>query len=357
MSKRCLLTGIGGSIGIHTFAHIMSNTDWEVVGLVTFRHKGLVDRLVEITADHSDWLKRLHLVVHDLASPISNLTKKKIGSIDYIINLASLSDVEASIEHPVDFIQNNVALTLNLLEYARDIWGLRELNRKPLSGTAFIQFSTDEVYGPTNDMTEVYEEWSPILPSNPYAASKACQEAITIAYWRTYNIPLIITNTMNNFAEMQQPFKFPVIIQKAVESGEEIELHGYDNGDGSVGTGSRSYIHSRNASDALLFILKKPPYLHKAGAVDRPDRYNIVGDKQIDNEDLAKLIAKLMDKPIRYRIIDFHSHRPGHDRHYGLNGRKLKELGWQSPVSFEESLKNTIEWQRQHPDWIQKKGL
>ncbi len=357
MAKRVLLTGIGGSIGVHTFAHIMTNTDWEVVGVVTFRHKGLGDRLIEITREHPEWLDRLQLVVHDLATPISILTKKKIGYVDYIINLASLSDVGASIEHAAEFVMNNVSSTINLLEYARDLWGLVETNKKPLSGTAFLHFSTDEVYGPTSNMNESHEEWSPHLPSNPYAASKAMQEDACIAWWRTFNIPLIITNTMNNFGEMQQPFKFPVIVQKAAGSGELIELHGFDNGDGTAGTGSRSYIHSRNASDALLFILKNSPYLHQSGAVDKPDRYNIVGDKQISNEDFAKLIAKLMDKKLDYRIVDFHSLRPGHDRHYGLNGKKLSEMGWKSPVSFEESMKNTIEWQTRHPEWIQKTVL
>ncbi len=352
MNKRVLLTGIAGSIGVHVYAHIMKNTDWEVVGLVTFRHKGLGDRLIQITKDNPEWLNRLNLVVHDLSTPISELTKKKIGNIDYIINLASLSDVDASIKHPIDFIQNNISLMLNILEYAREIWGLKEMGRKPLSGTAFIQFSTDEVYGPIEKIEEAFEEWSTILPSNPYAASKAAQEAICISYWRTYNLPLIITNTMNNFGEMQQSSKFPVIVQKAIELGEEIELHGYDNGDGTVETGSRSYIHSRNVADALLFILKRVPYLHKGGKADKPDRYNIAGERQTTNEDLAKIISKFMDKPINYKVIDFHSQRPGHDKHYGLNGKKLETIGWKSPVSFEDSLQNTVRWQNNHSEWI-----
>ena len=334
--KRVLLTGISGSIGIHTFSHIMHNTDWEVVGVASYKHKGWMDRIVEMTTAYPEWKDRLTLITHDLTAPFSELTKRKIGHIDYIINMASLSDVEASIQDPVPFIQNNVSLVVNVLEYAREI--------KP---EAFIQISTDEVYGATTK-TQNHPEWSPIVPSSPYSASKACQEAISISYWRTYGVPVIITNTMNNFGEMQQGSKFPAMVQKLIEKGGVVKIHGKE---GDIGT--RYYIHSRNNSDALLFILRNlPPYQHKQGTVDKPDRYNIVGDVQLDNLQLAQTIARHMGKELKYELIDFHSTRPGHDAHYGLDGTKLKNLGWKSPVSFEDSLKTTIEWQRQHPDWI-----
>ena len=342
MSKRVLLTGIAGSIGVHVLGHIMHKTDWEVVGIGSFRHQGLADRIVEVATDHPEWMSRIKMVMHDLSAPISSLTRQKIGHIDYIINLASLSDVEASITQAPDFIQNNIALIVNMLEYAKEV--------KP---EVFIQFSTDEVYGASQTKQDVYKEWSPLVPSNPYAASKACQEMIAIAYWRTYNVPVVITNTMNNFGEMQQPFKYPVMIQKAIEAGEEITIHGNENGD----IGSRSYIHSRNAADALLFILKRLPYMHTPGKADKPDRYIIAGDKQLDNLELAQLIARLMGKELKYKIQNFHQTRPGHDPHYGLDNTKLKEMGWKSPVSFEESLKSTIEWQTAHPDWISKNHL
>ena len=88
------------------------------------------------------------------------------------------------------------------------------------------------------------------------------------------------------------------------------------------------------------------------GEVDKPDRYNIVGDKQLNNLELAQVIARLMDKELKYELVDFHANRPGHDAHYGLDGIKLKEKGWVSPLDFETSLKNTIDWQKNHPDWL-----
>lgn len=337
-NKHVLISGIGGSIAVHFLAHIFHNTDWDIVGIDSFRHKGWTDRVEEMLKTHPDWRERLKIVTHDLCAPISEMMVEKIGHVDYILHLASLSDVEASIQDPVPFARNNVEITLNMLEYARKV--------KP---EVFLMFSTDEVYGPTASKNEVYDEWDPIVPSNPYAASKAAQEAFAISYWRTYNVPLIVTNTMNNFSEMQQPSKFPVMIQKWIAKGEKIKVHG-KAGD----IGSRSYIHSRNAADAVLFILNNlPPHMHEADAADKPDRYNIAGDKQLDNLELAQLIGKLMGKEVDYELVDHHTTRPGHDKHYGLSRRKLERLGWKPPLSFEESLKNTIEWQMKNGRWIE----
>jgi dTDP-glucose 4,6-dehydratase len=335
MSKRLLLTGIGGSIGCHTLCHLLHNTDWEIVGIDSFRHKGLTDRVEEILRVHDSWRSRVQVFTHDLTAPISGILARRIGPIDYIINMASLSDVGASIENPAPFIVNNVQLVVNVLEFARQC--------KP---AVFIQISTDEVYGPSGG-NEEHVEWDTILPSNPYAASKAAQEAIAISYWRSYGVPLIITNTMNAFGEMQQSSKFPAIVQRKVTRGEVVTIHG-----NAQTIGSRYYIHSRNFADALWFLLETTkPYIHKDGEIDRPDRYNIAGDKRINNLDLALLIAELLGKPLQYELEDFHSARPGHDRHYGLAGSKLAKLGWRPPVSFEDSLKSTLEWSRKHPEW------
>lgn len=339
MTKRVLLTGVGGSIAVHFLAHIFHNTDWEIVGIDSFRHKGWTDRVRVMLEDHPDWKKRLFVYTHDLTAPFSPLLQSKIGHIDYIISMASLSDVEASIQDPVPFIENNIALTLNLLEYAREI--------KP---EVFIQISTDEVYGAVSSKyDDLRVEWDPIVPSNPYAASKACQEAIAISYWRTYSVPVIITNTMNNFGEMQQSSKFPAMLQKWIASGKTVQIHGRE---GEIG--SRSYIHSRNFADAVVFLLKNcPPHLHVPNTADKPDRYNIAGDKQLDNLELAQTISSLMGEgELKYELVDTHTQRPGHDPHYGLDGKKIKNIGWGPPLSFEESLKNTIEWQKSNPEWM-----
>lgn len=331
-----MITGVSGSIGCHFLAHFMHNTDWDIVGVSSFRHKGESDRINGMLDNHHDWKPRYRHFTHDLVGPFSSRTKEKIGKVDIIVNLASLSDVEASIQDPVTFIQNNVWITLNMLEYAREV--------KP---EVFIQFSTDEVYGPCEEGHR-FEEWSPIIPSNPYSASKASQEAIAISYWRTYGVPLIITNTVNNFGEYQQASKFPVIVQKKVANGEVVPIHGKE---GEQGT--RYYMHSRNAADAVLYAIKHlKPHMHVPNAVDKPERVNITSDDKKTNLEMAQAVAEAMDKELKYEYVDHHSTRPGHDRHYSLSGEKLKSLGWEQPVSFRESLKNTIEFQAEHNEWI-----
>ncbi len=331
MSKRVLLTGVGGAIGTHMVDHIIENTQWDIVGVDSFRplDRGYIDRI----KPH----KRLEIITHDLNAPFTDREVEKLGQIDYIINLASRSDVHLSIDDPIPFVRNNIELMLTMLDLAVKV--------KP---RAFVQFSTDETMGAVTRDSNGHKEWATTLPSNPYSASKASQEALAIAWWRSFNVPIIITNTMNNFSPMQGATKYPAMIQSKLQKGEEIEIHAIK---GEIGT--RYYLHSRNAADAVLFILrKKLPYLHKAGKIDRPDRYNIVGDAQLDNLDLAKNIADLMGKELKYKIVDFHSQQPGHDLHYGLDGTKLKKLGWKPPMTFGESMEQTIKWQEEHPEWM-----
>jgi dTDP-glucose 4,6-dehydratase len=344
MKKRLLLTGVGGGIGCHFVAHILHNTDWDIVGIDSYRHKGWPDRVIEATKDNEDAKDRVQIFAYDLNAPISPVMVKKLGRIDYIINMASLSDVEDSIHNPILFIQNNTALALNMLEYAREI--------KP---EVFIQISTDEVYGPieTRDSKGMVE-WAPQVCSNPYSASKLMQEAMCTAWWRTYNVPVVITNTMNNFGEMQSPSKYPSMVMKWLLQGQKVTVHGTKHEDGTVEFGSRSYIHSRNFADAIVWLIKNhKPHIHVPDSVDMPDRYNIAGDKQLDNLELAQLIAKLMGKrDVQYDIVNVHTLRPGHDRHYGLDMTKLTELGWKPPLGFEESLKKTVEWYMKNPNWL-----
>lgn len=342
MKKRILITGLGGSIGCHVFAHVMHNTDWDAVGIDSFRHRGWTDRIVGMIDKHPEWADRLTTFTHDLTTPISPVLAKKLGKIDYIINLASLSDVQASIEDPTPFGRNNVEIAFTMAEYARQ--------HPP---EVFIQISTDEVYGPvTKD--QKHKEWDPIVPSNPYSASKAMQENWLISHWRTFGLPLVIVNLMNNYGEFQSASKYPVLLQKWITNDQKVTIHGVQKEGGELEIGARAYIHSRNTADALLFIIRNlPPHIHTPHVVDKPDRYNIAGDVFLNNLELAQLTAKLLGKDdFKYEIVDVHTSRPGHDLYYGLDMTKLKDLGWTSPVSFEESFKSTLDWQAEHQDWL-----
>lgn len=340
--KKVLLTGGGGFIGGHTFAHIMHNTDWQLTIIDSFRHKGKTDRITEMIESHPDWRERVTVITHDLKAPFSPQLIERIGPINYIINMASESHVDRSITDPRDFIENNVHLTLSMLEYARVLAGQLQ---SPLE--KFIQISTDEVYGPAPDGHN-HKEGEPHKPSNPYSASKAAQEDICYAYWRTYDLPVVITNTMNIIGEMQDPEKFLPMLIKGIKIGRKVTIHA--NADSSV-IGSRYYLHARNQADALIFLLKNVEF-PKYGNGNDIGRFNVVGEYEISNLELAQKVADILGKELRYELVDFHSSRPGHDLRYALDGSKLAALGWKAPLTFDESLKNTVEWTIAHPEWL-----
>jgi dTDP-glucose 4,6-dehydratase len=330
---RILLTGASGFIGSHFLEHILISTDWDIICIASWKHKGTPERILESKYYNP---KRVEVITHDLVSPLTEQTIKRLGKIDYIVNFAAESHVDRSIDEPVPFIKNNVDVALTMFELARII--------KPKK---FIQISTDEVYGVAPDGVN-HKEWSSIIPSNPYSASKACQEAIAISYWRTYSVPLIITNTMNNFGERQDKEKYVAQLISKIEKGETVTIHGSEDY-----IGSRYYLHARNHADAVLFLLNNiSPVLYDDGDHTLPERYNVVGDIELNNLELAQRVSGIIGKELKYELSDFHSTRPGHDRRYALDGTKLKERGWTAPLGFEESLRQTIEWTQNNRQWL-----
>lgn len=334
--KRVLLTGGGGFIGAHTLAHIMHKTHWQLVIIDSFRHKGKTDRIAEMFRAHPDWRPRCKIITHDLRAPFSEQTIEQIGNIDYVINMASESHVDRSITHPRDFIENNVSLSLTMLEYVRE---------HPVQ--KYIQISTDEVYGSAPEGHD-HKEGEPHKPSNPYSASKAAQEDIAYSYWRTYDLPICITNTMNIIGEMQDSEKYLPLIVRSVLNEETLTIHA--SKDGSK-IGSRYYLHARNQADALLFLLEKVEFPTYSSGKDIA-RYNVVGEYEIDNLQLAQKVAKIVGKDLKYKLIDFHSSRPGHDLRYALDGSKLASLGWKAPLTLDQSLESTVKWMVERQEWL-----
>jgi len=334
---KVVLSGACGFIGSHMVEHFLKNTDWDIIVLdkLTYASSGF-DRLRGIECFDE---KRVKTFTVDLNEPISVGVRKEIGEVDYIVNLASESHVDNSITDPVNFVKNNVNLVLNMLEWARTLKTLKK----------FIQFSTDEVYGTAPEGRD-YKEGDRFNPGNPYSASKAAQECIAVAYENTYGVPVVVTNTMNVIGERQHPEKFvPLCIRKIVK-GETITIHANKD---KTKSGTRFYLHARNIAKAVHFILTETDEI-----VDNIDtskgRFNIVGQKEISNLELAQLVAKILGKELKYEMVDFHSSRPGHDLRYALDGSKLKGLGFEYPVSLEESLKKVIEWslKPENKKWI-----
>lgn len=335
--KRVLLTGASGFVGSHVLRHlILHNTDWFIVCPTTFTHKGLQDRIRVALDNIPDAYKRVKIVRCDLTAPISPITAHEFGDIDLVFNVASESHVDRSIEEPANFIINNVSLVCHLLDWAKNT-GVEK----------FIQVSTDEVYGPA-PVGYAHREWvDQHLPSNPYSASKAAQEDIAFSYWRTYGVPVVITNTMNIIGETQDPEKYVPMTIKKIMNGEKVIIHGSPDG---KTIGSRFYLHARNQADGLIHVSTLPAPLY--GEADQPERYHLVGEREVDNLELAQMIASYVGKPLNYEIVDFHSSRPGHDLRYALDGKKVADTGWKMPIPLEESLERTVAWTMNHPEWL-----
>lgn len=332
---KVLLTGASGFAGHHCLEHLLVNTDWEIACLQSFRHKGKSDRITGVLEARPAERDRVTVITHDLTAPVSAQTARRIGEVDYLLAYASESDVYRSILDPVPFVRDNVAVILSTLEYARAV--------KP---PRVVVVSTDEVYGPQGKDEPPHPEWAPSLPSNPYSSSKAAQEAIATAWWRTYDVPVTIVNVMNVIGERQDPEKFIPLVLKAVTAGREVTIHGTED---EIGT--RHYLHARNMADGILFLLRETfPAMFRQGAT-RPDRYNIASDDRIDNLTLAQMIAGIAGKPLRWRL-NGERVRPGHDLHYGLDSAKITALGWKPPVPFAESLEKTVRWTLAHPEWL-----
>lgn len=352
---RVLVTGLAGFIGHHLGEAILKETDWELVGLDRLDSTSTLHRLTEIES----WplhKHRVQFVWHDLKAPINDLVDDRIGPVDYVIHLAASTHVDRSITDPLSFVADNVLGTAHLLDWARRV---RNADMKrPLR--KLVNFSTDEVFGPAAPGT-AYQEWDRYRSTNPYSATKAGAAELGLAFHNTYKVPVLTTHTMNVFGERQHWEKFiPSVIAHVVQ-GTQVTIHA----DATLTKpGSRFYLHARNVAAALFLLLKD-------GVPG--DKYNIVGEQEVDNLALAELIAQYVGEyyeedhdrfnerfpqrhlgfpRLRAQLVDFHSSRPGHDLRYALDGSKLKTMGFTFPQTFKESLRNVVRWSLEHPAWI-----
>jgi dTDP-glucose 4,6-dehydratase len=251
------------------------------------------------------------------------------GKVDAVVNLASESHVERSIESPADFVRTNVSIALNVLEWAR--WNKVK---------KFIQFSTDEVFGPAPDGVS-FKEHDAHCPSNPYSASKSCQEQIATAYWRSYGIPTMIVRTMNNFGAGQHREKFIPKVVELLRAGEHVPVHAERVG-GEWRAGSRMWLHASSTASALRFILEGiDPHFYLNGH-SRPTTFHVAGEREINNLSIVRMAAEVLGVEASIRYVDFHKTRPGHDRRYAIDGSAIRHLGWKPPRGFDETFRETV---------------
>jgi dTDP-glucose 4,6-dehydratase len=245
--------------------------------------------------------------------------------VEGIVNFAAESHVDRSIEAPMDFMQTNVFGTFVLLEAVRKVSSKRRIR--------FLHVSTDEVYGSLGE-TGAFTEETPMAPNSPYAASKAAADLMVRAYHRTYGLPTLITRCSNNYGPYQFPEKLiPLLISNAIE-GQTLPLYG-------DGLNVRDWIHVEDHCRGLDLVLHQG----KEGEV-----YNIGGQSEKTNLSVAKTILNHLGKP--HSLLRFVTDRPGHDRRYAIDFSKIqKTLGWAPSISFEEGIRQTVDWYQGQQEW------
>lgn len=342
MAETVLITGGAGFIGHHMINNLLINTNYNIISIDRLDFSGNLNRLHELSLEfNKEQLKRLKIIYHDLKAEINPQMAEQLGNIDYIIHMAAGSHVNRSIKDPILFVMDNVLGTANLLEYTR----------KYLSNIKkFINFGTDEVFGSAPDNIE-FDEYSRYNSRSPYSATKAGAEELCVAYENTYGLPIYCTHTMNVFGERQLSEKFIGIVIKKLLTDEEVLIHC----DFTTGTrpGLRHWIHASDVADAVRFIMNLP---HKQFLLQNKEftcpKFNIVGTQEVDNLQVAKKIAEIMEKPLKYKLINYDTQRPGHDFRYALSGEYMKSLGWQPKYDFNTRIKQVVDWTLNNSRWL-----
>lgn len=317
MKVKMLVTGGAGFIGSEFVRQNAAKFKILVVDKLTYA--GDRERLKSV-------IKNIKFYKIDIAKPkqLELVFKKEKPSV--VIHFAAQSHVDRSIANNLPFIESNVTGTQNLVDLS-----LKYRIKR------FIHISTDEVYGDSKSNRSRFKETAPLLPNNPYSATKAAAEFIVRSAVRTYSLPAIIVRPANNYGPWQFPEKFiPVIILKALKN-QPIPVYGQ-------GRQIREWLHISDCARGILTIIKK-------GAVG--EIYNIGSNFECDNLTTARTILEFMDKP--ESLIKFVKDRPGHDFRYGVNCMKIKKLGWSPEIKYSNGLKTTIDWYRHNSQWTHAK--
>jgi len=310
-----LVTGGAGFIGSNFVKYMISKEESKIINYDALTYAGNLENLKEVESHPYYTFIKGDIVDRSKVEEVF-----KNYRIDYVINFAAESHVDRSIKDPDIFVKTNVLGTQVLLDVSRK-FGIKK----------FIQISTDEVYGSLGPEGYFTEE-SPLAPNSPYSASKAGADMLVRAYFKTYGLPVNITRCSNNFGPHQHPEKFiPTVILNALQDN-PIPIYG-------DGQNIRDWLYVEDHCRAIELVLKKG----RIGEV-----YNIGGNNEWRNIDIAKLILKLLGKP--ESLIQFVADRPGHDRRYAIDSSKIKkELGWKVEYRFEKALLKTIEWYAKYP--------
>lgn len=336
IKMRILLTGAAGFIGSHLLGYLLEHTEHEIICLVRLGQVGWYKRIIEATGRIAKPLPKI--VHHDLRSAINPSVANEIGDVDMIIHMAASTHVDRSISDPMAFVLDNVVGTVNMLEFAR------EHCKK-----YYLQFSTDEIFGPCPFGHPGYSENDRPNPNNPYAAAKSGAEMMVRAYANTYKLPAVITRGMNVFGSMQDRNKFVPLVINNILNDKITYIHADPT---KTKAGTRFYIHADNVAHAIVFLMDNIENGKVQMNLKDIPVFHFVGEKEVSNLEMVQAIGQIMGKEPKYEMIDFHSSRAGHDMRYGMVDNNLKAFGWVIPQTFEQSLENTVEWYLENRSWL-----
>lgn len=332
--KTILVTGGAGFIGSN-FVKLMldKHPDYNIINMDFLTYAGNLENLSDIDTRANYTFFKGDIRDREVVDGIF-----KTYNIDFVVNFAAESHVDRSIEDPELFLTTNIIGTQVLLDTAKKYWKVNPDDKyckeyKP--GVKFLQVSTDEVYGALGE-TGLFTETTPLMPNSPYSASKASADLIVRAYNETFAIPVNITRSSNNYGPYQFPEKLiPLTINNCLKE-KELPIYG-------DGMQVRDWLHVFDHCEAIDMVLHKG----EDGEV-----YNIGGNNEKANIEIVKLIIKALDKS--EDLIKYIKDRPGHDRRYAIDNTKITtQLGWEPAYTFEQGMKETIQWYLDNTEWME----
>lgn len=342
MVKKLLITGGAGFIGSAVIRHIINNTNFSVVNVDKLTYAGNLESLISIDGDARYTFEQVD---------ICNSNKIRQAIKDHqphiIMHLAAESHVDRSIEVPSEFIQTNIVGTYVLLEEARRYWSGLEGDIK--NSFRFHHISTDEVYGDLKSKKSLFNEETAYAPSSPYSATKASSDHLVRAWYRTFKLPILITNCSNNYGPYQFPEKLiPLIILNALE-GKKLPIYG-------DGKQIRDWLYVDDHARALLNVALN-------GEVG--ETYNIGGNNELENIVVVREICSILNELVpsklkginKYeQLITFVEDRAGHDIKYAIDASKIaNKLKWIPNETFRTGIKKTVQWYLENQAWC--KGI
>ena len=311
---KLLVTGGSGFIGSNFVRHVLAtHPDDRVVNLDKLTYAGNPANLADIERD-----PRYAFVQGDVCD--AKVVREAARGVDAIVNFAAETHVDRSLREPDAFLRTDVFGVFTLLEAVKE-----------LKIPRLLHISTDEVYGSVERGSS--REIDPLRPSNPYSASKAGGDMLALAYWQTHRLPVLITRSSNNFGPSQYPEKvIPLFVTNALDD-QPLPLYG-------DGKNVRDWLYVLDNCAAIDLVLRKG---------GEGEVYNIGGGHEVENVVLTRQILQLTGKP--ESLIKPVKDRPGHDRRYSLDSKKVRQLGWTPRHRFPDALATTVAWYREHETW------